>query len=132
MSSPREEAVLYWWNRAWDAWRAAKRDFQADAYPFAINRLYYSVFYAASALLLQSGHSFSKHSGVRSAFHKHLIRTQILEEAWGKFYDRLFEDRQEGDYVEFTRFDRSYVQEQIDRTEQFLKQVEPFLEKHAN
>ncbi|MGM0381778.1 MAG: hypothetical protein ACQEP7_07295 [bacterium] len=38
------------------------------------------MFYAATAALLERGRSFKKHSGVRSAFHKHFIKEGPLDE----------------------------------------------------
>ena len=66
--------VRYWWNKAYDSLRAARRELAADAYTFAINRAYYALFYAVSALLLEEGRRFSKHSGVRAV--------RILSRRW--------------------------------------------------
>jgi uncharacterized protein (UPF0332 family) len=43
--------VRYWWDKANESLRAARRELVADAYTFAINRAYYALFYAVSALL---------------------------------------------------------------------------------
>jgi len=40
-----------------------------------VNRLYYSCFYAVSALLVRDGLSSLKHAGVRSLFKRHYVRT---------------------------------------------------------
>lgn len=48
-----------------------------------------------SAALLERRLSFKKHSGVRANFHKEFIKKGLLEVKWGKFYDHVFEDRQE-------------------------------------
>lgn len=47
----KEEAVRYWWAKAHESLEAARRDLAAEAYSFAINRAYYALFYAVSALL---------------------------------------------------------------------------------
>ena len=70
-------------------------------YAFAINRARYALFYAVSALLLEEGHRFNKHSGVRAAFSRYLIKVGRLSEEDGDLYNQLFRDRQEGDYIEF-------------------------------
>ena len=102
---------------------AARRDLAAEAFSFAINRAYYAVFYAVSALLLEEGRRFEKHSGVRAAFNQHFIKSGRLARKHGDLYNRLFRDRQEGDYVEFTKFDDQYVGEQIEGCEEFLAQI---------
>ena len=120
-------AVLYWWNKALESLKAARRELAVQGYTFAINRAYYALFYAVSALLLEEGHRFSKHSGVRAAFNRDIIRPGRLSRKHGELYNQLFRDRQEGDYVEFTTFDAPYVQEKIDACEEFLAHLRPLL-----
>lgn len=120
MNEAREEAVQYWWKMAEESLASAQREYEFGAHSFAINRLYYTVFYAVSAALLERKLSFVKHSGVRAAFHREFIKTGLLDIEWGKFYDELFEDRQEGDYLAFSTFERSYVENQLKRCAQFL------------
>jgi len=124
----KQQMVDYWWEKAQSSFASAQREYKAQAYDFAINRLYYAAFYAVSALLLRENLSFKKHSGVRSYFHKNFIKTGKLKIRWGKFYDRLFEDRQESDYTAFTDFKQEYVKEQIDLCQKFLAEIESLLE----
>ena len=119
--------VRYWWNKAQESLVSARREFEAGSYSFAVNRLYYASFYGVSAALFERQLSFKKHSGVRATFHREFIRTGILDVTWGKFYDQLFEDRQEGDYVALISFDREYVETQLNRCSQFLKELRPHI-----
>ena len=89
------------------------------------------MFYAVSALLLEEGHRFQKHSGVRAAFNQHFIKTQRLDRKGGDLYNRLFRDRQEGDYIEFTKFDAQYVADQIKGCEELLAQIRPLIKTLA-
>lgn len=120
-------AVQYWWDKAHESLRAAQRELEAEAYTFAINRAYYALFYAVSALLLEEGRRFSKHSGVRAAFNRDLVKPGHLSRKHGELYHQLFRDRQEGDYIEFTAFDAPYVQEKIEACEEFLTALRPLL-----
>ncbi len=115
--------IQYWWKKSQDSLASANREYEAGSYSFAINRLYYSVFYAVSAALLKEGQSFKKHSGVRSAFHRSFIKSNKLDVKYGKFYDQLFEDRQEGDYVAFITFEEEYVQHQLKQCSEFLNRL---------
>jgi len=117
------EAIRYWWEKALESLEAARRDQEAESFSFAINRAYYALFYAVSALLLEEGRRFEKHSGVRAAFNRHFIKTGRLGRKYGDLYNRLFRDRHEGDYVEFTKFDDRYVRETIEGCEEFLEQI---------
>jgi len=119
--------VGYWFEKAEDSLTSAKREFEAGSLSFAMNRLYYAAFYAVSALLMAHKLSFKKHSGVRAAFHQQFIKTGLLDRKWGRLYDQLFEDRQEGDYVVFISFEPAYVQIQLNECAQFLEHVRPLI-----
>ena len=123
----KKQAIRGLWEMSMRSLEAAHRECQARDLHFAINRAYYAVFYAVSAALLEKGRKFKKHSGVQSAFHVEFIKTGQLDSEWGKLYDRLFEDRRQGDYLVFTAFEAEYVQEQIEKTRTFLEVIKPFL-----
>lgn len=123
----RNQVVRYWWSKAEESIAAAVRELDAGALAFAMNRIYYAAFYAVSAALLDRSLSFKKHSGVRSTFHREFIKTGFLDTEWGKFYDRVFEDRQEGDYIALIEFDRDYVENHLARCREFLANLKPLI-----
>ena len=123
----RSQMVRYWWSKAEEGLASARREFEAGSFSFAMNRLYYAAFYGVSALLMEHDLSFKKHSGVRAAFHQQFIKTGVLDPKWGRLYDRLFEDRQEGDYVVFISFELDYVESQLTQCTQFLDQLRPLI-----
>ena len=73
-----------------------------------------------SAVLLGQKQTFSKHSGVRAALHQHLVRTGTVDAELGKFYDEVFDARQEADYVMGTTFDARTVSDRIAGAERFI------------
>lgn len=123
----RTEAVHYWWSKAEESIASARREIDADACSFAVNRLYYAAFYGVSAALFERHLQASKHSGIRALFHREFIKTGLLEVQWGKFYDQFFEDRQDGDYIILTEFEREYVEAQWGRCVLFLQYLHPFI-----
>ncbi len=116
----RASLVRYWWSRAEDSLASARREFQAESYAFAVNRVYYAAFYAACAALLDRRQTFRKHSGVRAGFHGMFVKTGLIGIEQGKFYDHLFEDRQEADYVALASFEREYVEGLLAQCTAFL------------
>jgi uncharacterized protein (UPF0332 family) len=120
-------AVRYWSSKAKESLRAARDEAAAGRLDFAVNRCYYAAFYAASAVLLARGSRFAKHSGVRAAVHRDLVKTGLLSEEWGRFYDRLFQERQEADYIEFVEFEKGEVDDMIQATERFVRVLEPLM-----
>jgi uncharacterized protein (UPF0332 family) len=100
----KREAVRSWWTKANDSLAAAQRELAAGALAFAINRAYYALFYAVTALFLEEGREFSKHAGVRAAFNQAVIKAGRLEKQYGELYNTLFADREAADYVAFMEF----------------------------
>lgn len=118
----------YWMEKSNDALASAESELAASRFTFAMNRAYYACFYAASAILLKSRRRFSKHSGVRAALHQHLVKTGHMKVEFGKIYDRLFENRQEGDYLELIQFEKDQVQHAIQDAKKFVSEVQKLLE----
>jgi uncharacterized protein (UPF0332 family) len=88
-----------------------------------VSRLYYSCFYATSALLQKQGLSSSKHSGVRSLFNNHFTRTGIVSKEVSAIYNDLFDRRQESDYGPFFIFEKNDVQPWFDQVEIFVNTI---------
>lgn len=70
----------------------------ANRWSGAANRLYYAVFHAVNALLINDGHPVNTHSGSHAMFHLHYIKTGILPTEFGRLYNQLQTMREEGDY----------------------------------
>jgi uncharacterized protein (UPF0332 family) len=75
-------------------------------------------------VLLKEGQSFKKHTGVKAALHRDLIRTGMIEPDWGKFYNRIFDSRHEGDYQPLRTFDAEEVKLYLDQGAGFIAQME--------
>lgn len=67
----------------------------------AANRLYYALYYAASALLISDGLSSHTHRGLITQIHLNYVKTEKLTEEDGKLLRRMFTMRHEGDYEDF-------------------------------
>jgi uncharacterized protein (UPF0332 family) len=115
--------IKLWLEKADDALASAKLEFEQGHVSFTVNRLYYSCFYAVTALLLKDGKQFTRHSAVMSEFNRAYVKTNRIDIKWGKLYQKLFDDRQEGDYIPTVKFDDSEVSEQIKLAESFLSIV---------
>jgi uncharacterized protein (UPF0332 family) len=88
-----------------------------------VNRLYYACFYAVSALLSTHDLNSSKHSGVRSFFNRHFVKTGIIPKETAEIYNSLFERRQEGDYEVFVMFTETDVKPWLKETESFVNVI---------
>ncbi len=90
----------------------------------AVNRIYYAVFYEVSALLLIEDIVSSKHSGVRGYFNKHFIKTGLIPQEYGDFYNKIFEFRQKSDYEDFVEFEAEMVKEWYRKGESFMVAID--------
>ena len=97
-----------------------------------VNRLYYACFYAVSALLLTRGLSSAKHSGIRSLFHQNFVKFGLVDPKLGQLYDRLFDNRQKGDYADLVRFDPNEVRDWYDEASEFVETVQHIIRKELD
>ena len=114
-------------ERAEQAVNAAKKLLLDGYYDFAASRAYYAVFYAASALLLQEGLEFRKHSGVIAAIHQRFIKTGRMEKEFGKNLNWLFELRSIGDYGVTAHVPAADAEQAINTAMSFLQKARSIL-----
>jgi uncharacterized protein (UPF0332 family) len=119
--------VRYWLEKSAAALASARSELAAGRYDFAVNRGYYACFYAASALFLQEGTTFAKHTGLRGALHRELVKGGRLAPEWGRAFDRLFENRQRGDYLELYEFEQPQVVTLVEGAEGFVAEIQRLL-----
>ncbi|MEW6086339.1 MAG: HEPN domain-containing protein [Chloroflexota bacterium] len=89
--------------------QAAEILFREEYLRDTVNRVYYSVFYVAEALLNEKNLRYSKHGTVHGAFAQHFIRTKLFDEKYHKLLVQSFRRRMLGDYDEVTRFTHEEV-----------------------
>ena len=121
--------ISYWLEKAQESLAAAQDEMTACRLSFAVNRIYYACFYAASAVLLQQGLQFKKHSGVKASLHKHLVKSGLISHEHGELYDELFEARQRGDYIELVTFDSHVAGDWLNRARNFINTLTSLAKK---
>jgi uncharacterized protein (UPF0332 family) len=125
-----QDVVMYWIDKVKESLDSAYDEMTADRLSFSVNRIYYACFYVISALLLQKGLKFKKHSGVRSAFHQHLVKSGMISNKHGILYDELYEARQRGDYIELINFEREQVENWYNQAKDFTETVISIITKN--
>lgn len=90
-----------------------------------VNRAYYALFYSLLALFIKTGISIrtSKHSGIISVFDREFIKTEKLDKRYSRIIHNLFDDRQEGDYREFTSLSADKAAEHVALAREFVEAV---------
>jgi uncharacterized protein (UPF0332 family) len=118
-----DRLIRYRLDRAEEAYRDALSLANGKSWNGCINRLYYSCFYAVTALLAKDNLSSPKHTGVRGLFNKNYVRVGIISKELATVFNELFEYRQEADYTDFVNFEESQVSPFIGRVRDFLDTV---------
>ena len=83
----------------------------ASKYGLAANRLYYALYYAASALLLSKGIVTKRHSGLIAQVHMNFVKTGFLTQEDGALFNVMFTLRHEDDYEDFIDVERADIEE---------------------
>ena len=123
MTEETRTLVRYRLDRAKEALEEAVLLLERGYTNTCVNRLYYACFYAVSALLLAQGLSSARHSGIRALFHQHIVKPGKVSVPLGQMYDRLFDNRQKGDYADLVRFVIGDVQPWIEEARIFVDAV---------
>jgi uncharacterized protein (UPF0332 family) len=117
------DLVKHLLTRARESFKEARILADCGHWNTCVSRLYYSCFYADSAVLQKHGYSSSKHSGVRSLFNNHFARTGMVSKEVCAIYNDLFDRRQESDYGPFFEFEETYVKPWFNEVEIFINTI---------
>ena len=125
----KEEVIQYRINRANESLRESDNLFSNEFLFATINRLYYSCYYAVTALLIKNDIEVKSHAGVRQMFGKHFIVTGRISKEYGKFYSNLFDYRQDNDYRDLLVPEKELVTDLLKNAHLFIKDVFKEIEK---
>ena len=119
----KEELIRYRQKKARETLEDATLLFHSGRLSSTLNRIYYALFYEVVALLLTADLSSAKHTGARALFNEHFVKTGKVPVELGRFYSRMYDFRQKGDYGDFAEFEREKVKEWLDQASIFIDEV---------
>jgi uncharacterized protein len=122
--SGKQDYISYRINNARETLEAAKLLANNKLWNSAINRLYYSCFYAISALLYKYGINSKSHTGLKHQFTLHFIKTGLIDKELGRVYVELFDWRQKGDYGDFYDFNEEATMILFEPVETLISAIE--------
>ena len=128
--SQKKEYIDYRLNLAKETLEAAKTLAGNKHWNSVINRLYYSCFYAISALLYKNDINAKSHSGIKHQFGLHFIKSGLIGKSTAEIYIDLFDYRQAGDYADFMDFDKEKTLPLIPLVENFILKIEELLNEN--
>lgn len=128
----REALVNYRISRAWETYEEAKLLASRNHWNATANRLYYSCCYMVQGILILKNYQVKSHNGAKAHFHQYFVKEGIVSKDIGKLYNRLFNLRQEGDYIDFKRFGEEDISPFIDDVYFFLTKIETLINEILN
>jgi len=109
MKGTRQDYINYRVDKSDEIFRDAQLLAENNRWNSCVNRLYYSCYYLASALLYRYDIKAETHNGVKSQLFLKFVKTDLMSQNQGKLFSHLFDWRQETDYADFIDFDRETV-----------------------
>ena len=94
---------------------------------FAASRAYYTMFYAAEALLEGDNLSFSSHSGVISAFGREFARTQRVPPKYHRYLIEAQNLRTTGDYGQLNAVEQVQANQIVEQAGEFLRMAQALI-----
>lgn len=100
---------------------------QAKKWNGAANRVYYTVFHAVNALLINDGIEVNRHKGSHAIFSQKYIKTGILPTEFGRLYNNLQTLREKSDYNCFYNVSEDVILEGTKMARQFIDAIEKII-----
>jgi uncharacterized protein (UPF0332 family) len=120
--SMREEDKLI--EKAENTLEDAEKAFDVDMMVSTVqNRIYYSVFYAAQAGLVSRGIDAGSHQGVKIKIGEELIKNDLLDKKWGRFFSQQQTYREQADYQVDVDIEKSDLKSYLDEAHRFIKEM---------
>ena len=119
----KNSLIKYRSERARATLEEAKIVMASKLWNLAVNRFYYSIFYAALALLMTKGLSTSTHKGVWAMMNLHFVKAGLLSKEDSSLMGRLFTMRHTGDYDDIFDWGENDAKEFLPLTEALLNKI---------
>lgn len=93
------------------------------------NRLYYSLFHAVTALLLNDHHEVGTHRGAVNMFHLYYVKTGIFTKEDGRLYSQLQSLREDGDYNCSIDVEKEDVEPKVEPTRLLISRIKTYIKQ---
>jgi uncharacterized protein (UPF0332 family) len=100
---------------------------RSGSYVFAVNRIYYGMFYMVTALALKYKFESSKHQQLLGWFNKTFIKEGIIDRKYGEYIRKAYKNRMIGDYDTFVEFNKDEVFEMFDEMKDFIPAIDKLI-----
>jgi uncharacterized protein (UPF0332 family) len=125
----RDSLVEYRLNQAFDTVELAKFLLLNDKLVIAVNRIYYGMYYALTALALRNKFETSKHGQLIGWFNKEYVSSKKGDSKFGKILRNAYQNRTKGDYDAFVDFTKIEVETLLVEMSCFIEEIKRLLNK---
>lgn len=91
-----------------------------------INRAYYAIYHAISAVNALDGSSYKRHKDTLANFNKDYVKTEIFPKNFGRKIAQAEEVRHASDYDDFYVATKEKAEEQIMTAKELIEQIEVY------
>lgn len=109
--------------------KAARKLLEDGFYEDSVSRSYYSMFHAASTVLMLKDIEARSHSGLVQMFGLHLVKTGEIDKKFGEMLSQIRELREDSDYEILFEASEEEAELSLKNAEQFLKEIKRYLKK---
>lgn len=122
--SDRNSLIRYRIEQSKDTIELAKFLIDSDRLVVAVNRIYYGLYYAVTALAIKEEFETSKHAQLIGWFNKEFVATGLIDKKYGKILRNAYQNRTKGDYDAFVSFEREEVEDMHMEMIEFIDIIE--------
>jgi uncharacterized protein (UPF0332 family) len=126
-NNDRDTLIAYRFEQAKDTIDLSRFLIDSDRLIVAVNRIYYGLYYAVTALALKSQFETSKHAQLIGWFNKEFISTGQIDKKFGKILRNAYQNRTKGDYDAYIKFDKEELEDMHKEMIEFIDQVKLML-----
>lgn len=127
MDDKTKDYVKYKLQKAAISMKEARLLYENALHETAVSRLYYAAFYAATALLTNVGLNPKIHTGTKSLLNKEYFLPGRLDNSYAELYTMLMAKRHEADYENFAFIDEQQIPLWIEKTQNFINEIEKLM-----
>lgn len=125
----RDALIEYRLKQAVESIDLAKFLLSSDKLVVAVNRIYYGMYYALTALALKHAFKTSKHTQLIGWFNKEFISNKQVDSKYGKILWNAYKNRTKGDYEAFVLFSTDQVELMLIEMIDFIEEIKSILKK---
>jgi uncharacterized protein (UPF0332 family) len=125
----RDVLIEYRLKQAIESIELAKFLVSSDKLVVAVNRVYYGMYYALTALALKHSFETSKHTQLIGWFNKEFIFSKKVDSKFGEILKEGYKNRTKGDYEAFVLFSTDEVELMLIEMVEFIEKIKSILKE---